>query len=304
LPSAAFLSAPNLDVYRQAAMTGRSPRATAGQRGRSQFALFEEMASSGAISKEVLESTKSYQQSRSLVQRENVMDAAIAFLQGSGVTANFRDARGQPNSKAIENSLMLASKGPGQKTETAQMLLQSLRQAEQGVKNTEIVTNGGVSAYAGGKRGEFIGSGGLRMLNSEQRSVDSRDWINSENLPFRVPQKSYDLTGFNRLKDAPFTGNEPVVSTAVPEVKLDINVNVNGAVSSSVEESVVNKISSAISDIITKGLSSQTPSDRMVQEILRKLGVNIPKPIPPTPPPQGRDLEAGLRGPMPTAYTR
>lgn len=131
LPTNAFTSAPNLDVYRNAALTGRNPRASQGQRSQSQYDLFQELISSGGANPTVLESDPEFKKARAGVQRNNVLSIAASFLKSNNPSiGNLTNNLGDYSGQSIERLLEFSSKGGTRNSGMAGRLLQYVRQSQ------------------------------------------------------------------------------------------------------------------------------------------------------------------------------
>lgn len=113
LPTNAFVNAPNLDVYKQAALTGRNPRASQGSRAQADFAFYQELISSGVTNEKVLEGDPGYKKAKAGTQRENALKAAATLLQSNNpnvgrLTNNLGDYSGTSIERQLE---FLASAG-------------------------------------------------------------------------------------------------------------------------------------------------------------------------------------------------
>jgi TP901 family phage tail tape measure protein len=106
LSNTAFTNSPNLGVYQNAALTGRSPRSSQASRAQADFAFFQELISSGVASEKGLESNADFRKARAGTQQDNALRAALSLLKGNnpsitGLTNNL----GDPNALAIERQL-------------------------------------------------------------------------------------------------------------------------------------------------------------------------------------------------------
>jgi len=126
LAPGAFTNSPNLDIYRNAALTGRSPLANRGDKARAQFDLFEELKGSKApgFNEIDLKGNELYQKATAGLQAENIGDALIKYLQtNNSMGGGLRDARGNPNLDSIQRTLEIVSKSGAANAETVKQLL-------------------------------------------------------------------------------------------------------------------------------------------------------------------------------------
>lgn len=131
LPDNAFLNRPNLDVYSQAALVGRSGSLVPkGVRAQTNFDFYQELINSKAIGEDALKTDKGYIQARAGVQRNNVLEAAAAFLQSNNPSiGRLTDARGNFNGTSIERLLEFVANSGSQNSSKAGLLLKSVRQS-------------------------------------------------------------------------------------------------------------------------------------------------------------------------------
>lgn len=301
----AFNNPANPEPLQKAAFAGRNPFLfTQTQRGKSQFGFYQELVNSDAIDPERLKSDPAFQRSAALNKSDNAQRAILAFvrtaLPGAG---EYTNDRGEPNAKVLQSVLATLSKRSGQQGEQARVLLGISGQAQNtltnaGVTPLKTVRDGLVegtkySTYAGGSvQGDSTNvSFGDDPKARAARRAAAQDYmkahVNKGRSGFTV---SRTPATSNPSYAAEGDGYDPTPAPASASVKADINVNVNGTVSGN-DPGIIDKISSAIADVINKGLASQAPGDQMVQAILQKLGVPIPKPLVPG---ARADLDSGL----------
>jgi TP901 family phage tail tape measure protein len=111
LPSKSFLSAPNTDIFRQAALTGRQPFTGQTQRGRATFEMFNELERLGAVEGDIISGNPLFKRSKAITQTGNAADALISFLSGAGYnTSQLKSPKGDPRMDSILRVLTLASR--------------------------------------------------------------------------------------------------------------------------------------------------------------------------------------------------
>ncbi len=137
LPSGAFLNKPNLDVFSGAARMGRNGRATPGERAESQFGLFQELISSGAVTQTTLESTGEYKSARAGTQFSNLLKTAAAFLEGNNpeIAGKLTNERGEISERLINTVLSQVAKGGGRNASTASRFTDYMKQARATINN-------------------------------------------------------------------------------------------------------------------------------------------------------------------------
>jgi TP901 family phage tail tape measure protein len=318
LSKGAFLNAPNLDVYRQGAARGTGQ--SRGQKSQSQFDLFTEVARNGGINLDTFGPESIYGKARAGVQSNNALAGIAAFLQSNNPgVGRLTDARGDYNASAILRQTEAVASGGGRNADIAKEFAMIVKrvietQKQAGSNTVGFVEGTGLAKDAltgytpGGNYGAFdatrergtasryITSGNLPSILDQQRKTpfmtikqlqERNNDVNFDN------QSRFDLMGKGSTtttnKSDPAT--EPPISSTVKTVKADINVNINGSVENVDNAGLVDKITAAITDVVRQGMESNNSNDQVVQAVLQKLGIPIPRPLVPG----GRgDLDAML----------
>lgn len=152
-----FLSAPNTDIFRQAAMVGRSPYSGRTARARADFEMYGELERLGAP---VIPNART-KQATAETQVGNAADAYISFLSGAGYnTSQLKNQRGDPRMDSIVRLLTQASRSGASFSGKAQDLLTSASRAqntltEAGVRKPVEFTQGVTGITPGADYGAF-----------------------------------------------------------------------------------------------------------------------------------------------------
>lgn len=208
LSKTAFLNAPNLDVFTQAGLVGRTPSANNNKRAQTRLDFFNELSSNGGISKEILEGNKDFKQARAGVQSQNLTDSAIRFLESNNpnLTGKLRDAKGNPYITGIQRQLGLVAGAGTSASPLAKLFVEPFNKLNATLKETgtnqigQALVNGpnfssgftpgiGYSTFAGsGKR-----SGGPASFYKDASSVtDNTQYYRSGGA--YTDHTKYDLT--------------------------------------------------------------------------------------------------------------
>lgn len=135
LPTGSFLGTPNLDVYRQAALTGRSPLAGREQRAQARFDILEEFRKQGILTPEQTGEGSLYAQSRAGVQSKNLGQIGEAYFGRS-----FRNSRGDTNFGALEQAARFRAGSGSSDAAEAQLLLNALERRRRTAEDNKINT--------------------------------------------------------------------------------------------------------------------------------------------------------------------
>lgn len=258
-------------------------------------------------------------QAKAEAGQSNILDVARTFIGGFDKfkNTNLNDYNGAANKGLIKRILETQLKSSDtQESTTAEAILNALKVADINKKNFGLkdqetrdfeyrnkieVRNPNNLTTTGYTAGGALPSKGRIFRNSSYAQPGDENDENLDVIKYFEERKKNAATYFQKNARVPGKGKDldsglvsgaetPTVTTDKKELKADINVNIGGTV---IQDSkiIVDKITSAIADIITKGLESNSPSDQMVQSILLKLGVPIPKPIVPG---KKADLDSGL----------
>ncbi len=193
----AFISAPNLDVYRQAALTGRNPRASNGDRAQSQYDFYQELINTKAVNEEVLEIDPEYKKARAGVQLKNVANAGISYLKAKNYdVGKLTNNLGDPNIESIIRQLEFSSKSGTRDSGNASYLLKYLKEGRATASDAKI--NNPSYSPAFGSSDSGIAPGGKyevtagNALKAAQESV--RKTLESANATVIRSQLSVDGT--------------------------------------------------------------------------------------------------------------
>ncbi len=197
LTTGSFLNKPDLDVFGRAGLTGRNPNANRNQRAQSQFDFFNELTSSGGVSKDLLEGDSTFKKARAGVQSQNITDLLIRFLQGNNPdVGSLRSENGNANLTAIERTLSIVAGSGTQNAALAKTLVPLVPKLRQTLKDVGATPIGdplrdGPNFSSGLPRGgysTFAGSG--------KRKGGSAQYVTSENLDVYRPKRGGYLDRF------------------------------------------------------------------------------------------------------------
>lgn len=240
LANSSFLDSGNLDVYSSASEVARNPRSNRFQRAQSQFNFFQEQIKSGQTKEEDLIGQPEYEQSKGLVQTNNVAQRAISFLtsKGSGrYRAQFEGPNG-PNLSALTGSLTQVSQSGVGSSSEAQRILKDLGLAQQtnensGASNVNLrnVYNDPESQLTPGVKYQTYAGGTVNeqkrvytTTRQAQAQAESRDEATRYIKPSFLGRDDYSVKDLvNGAFDKSLKGDK---KTIPEENKIDLNVKV------------------------------------------------------------------------------
>ncbi len=249
LPKDAFTSRPNLDVISQAALTGRNPRISQGQRAQTDFEFYQELINNKGISEEELKLDTGYRQAKAGTQKNNVFNSAIAFLKANNPDiGQLTNNLGDPNEESIKRLLGFSANSGSRNSSKAALYLKLTQQAQ-----------------------KTAGDEGIKNLSYGPNFSPSDSGM--------APGGKYSVTAGDALKAAQETVQKTLsaVNATVIKSALSVDGTVRILSSDTLSSDALNKIAAELTASIGKQFQAQ------ITDLNVRLSKAEGKPTPPTP---------------------